>query len=122
LTTLVGGNRPTHYTRQMNILFICSRNKWRSATAEKIYKTHSKHQFRSAGTEPSAVIRVSLKLVNWSDLIFVMEKRHKQRLIEKFGDDGISEKIIVLDIPDEYEFMDPELIGMIKLSVDPFLN
>jgi predicted protein tyrosine phosphatase len=106
----------------MNILFICSRNKWRSPTAEAIYKGRQDISVKSAGTEPSARIKLNAKLVTWADMIFVMEKEHKQRITERFPDDVKEKKIIVLDIPDEYQFMDPELIEMIKSTVDPLLE
>jgi len=105
----------------MNILFVCSRNKWRSPTAEAIYKGRQDHQVKSAGTEPSAKIRVSAKDILWADLIFAMEKKHKQRLLEKFPNETGHKKIIILDIEDEYTYMDKELIDMIKLSVDAYL-
>lgn len=105
----------------MNILFICSRNSWRSPTAETIFKHRQDLSVRSAGTEPSARIKVSAKLMNWADLIFVMEKRHKQRLAEKFPE-LVSEKTIhILDIRDEYEYMDSELVEILKISVEPYL-
>ncbi|AZI25125.1 protein tyrosine phosphatase [Pedobacter sp. G11] len=94
----------------MNILFVCSRNKWRSATAETIYKNHPEHQVRSAGTEPSARIKLNAKHVIWADLIFVMEKKHKQRIEEKFSEEIADKKIVIMDIPDEYQYMDKELI------------
>lgn len=94
----------------MNILFVCSRNKWRSATAETIYKNHSEHQVRSAGTEPSARIKLNAKHVIWADLIFVMERKHKQRIEEKFSEEIADKKIVIMDIPDEYQYMDKELI------------
>jgi predicted protein tyrosine phosphatase len=106
----------------MKILFVCSRNQWRSPTAEEIYKNRQGIAVRSAGTEPSARIKVSSKLINWADIIFVMEKRHKQRLTEKFPD-LISEKpIFILDIPDDYEYMDLELIDILKSSVELYLD
>lgn len=105
----------------MNILFICSRNQWRSPTAEKIYKNINGLITKSAGTEPSARIKVSSKLIDWADKIFVMEKRHKQRLMENFRDDILSKEIIVLDIPDEYQYMDEELIDILKTSIDSYL-
>ena len=108
--------------RQLNILFVCSRNKWRSATAEAIFKNSQSHNIRSAGTEPSAVVKVSEKVILWADIIFVMEKRHKQRLLEKFPEQVMSKKMVVLDIEDNYRFMDPELVEIIKLSVEPFIN
>ena len=105
----------------MNILFICSRNNWRSPTAEAIYKSRQDHKFRSAGTEPSAKNRVSSKDILWADIIFTMEKKHKQRLLDKFPIEIKNKQFIILDIEDNYKFMDEELVEMIKISVDPFL-
>lgn len=105
----------------MNILFVCSRNIWRSPTAEAIYKNRQDHNVKSAGTEPSAKVRVSVKSILWADIIFVMEKKHKQRLIGKFPLETLSKTIIILEIEDEYKFMDKELVDMIKVSVDPYL-
>ncbi len=103
----------------MNILFVCSMNQWRSPTAEAIFKNGSIHSVRSAGTSGSARIKVSQPLIDWADMIFVMEKQHKQILKERFHTD---KQIILLDIPDEYWFMDPELIEMLKTSVAPYLE
>lgn len=106
----------------MNILFVCSRNKWRSLTAETIFKNSQKHNVKSAGTESTARIKVSEKLILWSDLIFVMEKRHKQRLKEKFSSVMDGKEIVVLGIPDDYEYMDVELIEILKTSVSPYFD
>lgn len=105
----------------MNILFVCSRNKWRSATAETIYKNHPEHQVRSAGTEPSARIKLNAKHVIWADLIFVMEKKHKQRIEEKFSEEIVDKKIVIMDIPDEYQYMDKELIEELNLKTLDYL-
>ncbi len=106
----------------MNILFVCSRNKWRSPTAESIYKGAPGLHVRSAGTEPSARIKLTAKLIIWADLIFVMEKQHKDRLMEKFEFESEEKEILILDIPDEYKFMDPELIEEIKAGVDHVID
>ena len=53
----------------MNILFVCSRNKWRSRTAEEIFKNNGVHPVKSAGTENSARIRVSENFLVWADII-----------------------------------------------------
>jgi predicted protein tyrosine phosphatase len=103
----------------MNLLFVCSRNQWRSPTAEAIFKDHAFYKVRSAGTEPSARIRLSQKQLDWADHIFVMEKKHKQRILEKFT---IEKDIIVLDIEDDYRYMDPELIESIRTSLLPYLS
>jgi predicted protein tyrosine phosphatase len=106
----------------MNILFICSRNQWRSPTAEAIYKGRQDIVVKSAGTEPTARIQLSAKLVLWADIIFAMEKDHKQRIIERFPLETMEKEIIVLNIPDEYQFMDPELIETIKATAGPILD
>lgn len=105
----------------MNILFICSRNKWRSLTAETIYQNHHQHQVMSAGTSATARIKVNTKLIIWADLIFVMEKRHKQILTENFREELNSKELIVLDIPDDYQYMDEELILEIETKVAMYL-
>ena len=101
---------------------MCSRNKWRSATAETIYKNSQEHRVKSAGTEPSAVQKVSEKMIQWADLIFAFEKKHKERLQERFGDALKHKHIVFLDIADDYTYMDEELVNMIQLSVEPYLN
>ena len=101
----------------MNLLFICSRNQWRSRTAETIFKNKNGFQVKSAGTENSARIRVSNQLIKWADLIFVMENKHKKRISEMFPEQIIDKKIIVLDIPDEFKYMDEELIDNLNDSV-----
>jgi protein-tyrosine phosphatase len=106
----------------MNILFVCSRNRWRSPTAEAIFKTSQVHIVKSAGTESSARIKLTAKLIAWADIIFAMEKRHKQRLIENFAHETERKEIVVLNIPDEYQYMDEELIESIKSSVSPYLE
>lgn len=105
----------------MNLLFICSRNKWRSRTAETIFKNDQVHHVKSAGTDDGAKVRVSEKILDWADIIFVMEDKHKQRIKEKFNTASIIKKIVVLEIPDDYQYMDPELIDIIKTSVSPYL-
>jgi len=105
----------------MNLLFICSRNQWRSPTAESIFKNQPKIQVRSAGTADSAKNKVTEKLLLWADMIFVMEKKHKEILLERF-DREHSKRMIILDIPDDYKYMDPELVEMIKAGVAPYLE
>lgn len=106
----------------MNILFICSRNQWRSRTAEDIYKNNSQFSCKSAGTEPSARIKVNSKLIKWADLIFAMEKKHKQRLLENFEADSKNKEIVILNIEDNYEYMDTELVELLTNSIEDYLN
>lgn len=106
---------------RINVLFVCSRNKWRSRTAETIYKNDPKINVKSAGTEQNALVKVDYTLVNWADVIFVMEKKHKENL-QKIFPTLNQKKISILDIPDEYKYMDEELIAMIQLFVDDFFK
>ena len=103
------------------LLFVCSRNKWRSLTAENIYKNNQSYIVKSAGTENNARIKINEKLILWAEIIFVMEKKHKDRITEKFPNEIHDKKIIVLDILDIYKFMDKELIEEIKTSVSEYL-
>ena len=105
----------------MNILFVCSRNKWRSATAETIYKNHPGHEVRSAGTAPSARIKINAKHIIWADAIFVMEKRHKQIISERFPEEVAEKELIILNIPDDYQYMDEELIEEITSKMTGYL-
>ncbi len=104
-----------------NILFICSRNQWRSPTAEKIYSKDDRVNVRSAGTSPRARKTVNVKDIEWAELIFVMEHKHKERLKSTFSKQLQYKKIIVLDIPDEYKYMDEELVELLKMSVEEYL-
>lgn len=106
----------------MNVLFVCSRNKWRSATAERLYRDHPHHTVRSAGTSPAAHTRISATLLSWADIVFVMEKKHREIIRNTFDPESLDKQIIVLDIPDDYSYMDPELIDMIRTTVDPLLE
>lgn len=104
----------------MNLLFVCSHNQLRSPTAEVIFSS-GLHKAKSAGTSPSAKFKVSQKLLNWADLIFVMEQKHKEIIRQQLGQE-YDQRIIVLDIPDAYSFMDPELVELLKTSVEPYLE
>ncbi|MBB5192233.1 putative protein tyrosine phosphatase [Silvimonas terrae] len=104
-----------------NLLFICSRNQWRSPTAEQIWRRTPGVNVRSAGTSPSARRRVSAADLRWADLVFVMEHQHKTRLKADFAAELVGKTIHVLDIPDEYQYMDPELIELLESAVSPWL-
>lgn len=104
------------------LLFVCSRNQWRSPTAEDLFLGSQAYQARSAGTEPSARRRVNGDLLLWADRIFVMEKRHKEKLLLQFPDALQYKPILVLDVPDEYEYGDPELVQLLRLSLLPHID
>ena len=104
------------------LLFVCSRNRWRSPTAEKVFHGINGIQARSAGTEPRARIKVTAGHIGWADIVFAMEKKHVRRLQESFTCELAGKRLICLNIPDEYEFMQPELIELLESSVIPHLD
>ena len=96
------------------LLFICSQNQWRSLTAERLFDDHLHYEARSAGTEPGARVRVSAGHLGWADIIFVMERRHADRLREKFADAVGGKAIVVLRIPDKHPFQHPTLVALLR--------
>jgi predicted protein tyrosine phosphatase len=104
-----------------NVLFICSQNRLRSPTGEQIFADWPGIETQSAGLGNDAEVPVTSELLVWSDTIFVMEKIHRSKLSKKFGRDLKGKRIVCLDIPDDYDFMEPSLIQVLKRKVIPFL-
>ena len=103
------------------LLFVCSRNRIRSLTAEKLLEGMPGYQVRSAGTQPDARIVVTEGHIGWADLIFVMEKSHLSRMRAKFPEALQCKHIIMLHIPDDYDFMQPELLDELRARLGPHL-
>ena len=103
------------------ILFVCGRNQWRSPTAEEVYRRDPRLDVRSAGVSPSSRQRVTEKSLQWTSLVLAMERKHAARIREQFDYLNELPPIKSLDIPDEYQFMDAELIGLIRDRVEPIL-
>ena len=112
------------YSHEMpyNVLFICSQNKLRSPTAEHIFSSWDSIECDSAGLAPDAAVPVSTEQIEWADIIFVMENAHRNKLGKKYKTYLKNKRIIVLGIPDDYDFMDPELISLLKAKVPQFLR
>src|SRR5438045_426363 len=105
---------PEHPTK---LLFVCSRNRFRSLTAERIFSGIPGIQVRSAGTQPDARIVVTEGHIGWADIIFLMEKSHLNRLRRKYSEALQGKRTVTLLIPDEYVFMQPELIDELHAKV-----
>ncbi|MCW2922896.1 MAG: Methyltransferase type 11 [Thermoleophilia bacterium] len=103
------------------LLFVCSRNRRRSLTAERLLRRSSMCEVRSAGTASSARIRVQESTVEWADVIYAMEPTHVEQLRQRFGSLLAERTFVCLDIPDEYEYMDPELVEILSRALDDFL-
>lgn len=104
------------------LLFVCSRNRWRSPTAEALFKNHPRFDARSAGTETGARIKVTACHLGWADLIFCMERKHADRLRTRFPEELADKPLITLRIPDDYAFMQPELISLLEEALEPHLG
>ena len=103
------------------LLFICSQNQWRSPTAELLFKNHPHYLARSAGTEAGARVRVTAGLLGWADAVLVMERRHADRLREKFTQELAGKPLLVLRIPDNYRFGDAPLLALLQAKLEPLL-
>lgn len=106
----------------MNLLFLCSQNKRRSLTAERVFDGHNGHHARSAGTELNARIKVTPGLLGWADIIFCMEKKHLRRIQAKYPDIITDKQLVCLYISDDYEFMDRELQELLRSYVDEYIR
>ena len=104
------------------LLFICSRNQWRSPTAEALFKNHPRYDARSAGTSDSARTRVTASHLDWADRIFCMERKHADRLRERFPEELTGKRVVILRIPDDFQFMDPELVALLRTELAVHLD
>jgi predicted protein tyrosine phosphatase len=104
------------------LLFVCSRNQWRSPTAESLFRRHPHYEARSAGTSNRARVTVNEQHIVWADDVFVMEHQHRQMLLARFARALEHKPLIVLDIPDDYRFMDEELLVLLRASLGGYLD
>ncbi|PFH10092.1 putative protein tyrosine phosphatase [Collimonas sp. PA-H2] len=102
-------------------LFICSQNRLRSPTAEQIFSTWPGVESDSAGLGSDATVPLSTEQIEWATIIFVMEKAHRNKLSTKFRAHLSGKRVICLDIPDDYEYMQPELIKLLTAKAGRFL-
>ena len=105
----------------INVLFVCSKNQWRSPTAEAVFRNDPGVSVRSAGTSRGARHTISIADIRWADVILVMEDKHSSRLRAQFRDEVRYKKLYTLDIPDLYKFMDPELVEILRDKAEPLI-
>lgn len=96
-----------------NILFLCGKNRLRSPTAEQVFASRADIEVASAGLNNDADNPCTPELVEWADIIFVMERAHRSKLSSKFRKHLRGARVICLDIPDDYEFMAPDLVKLL---------
>jgi predicted protein tyrosine phosphatase len=104
------------------VLFLCSRNRLRSPTAEQVFASWPDVETDSAGLADDADTPLSADQLAWAELIFVMEASHRRRLMQRHGRSVKGKRIVVLDIRDDYDFMQPELVELLQRKVGEFLR
>ena len=103
------------------LLFVCSENKLRSATAEAVFSEYEGVEAIGAGTNKDAVTPVSGDLIEWADVVLVMETMHRDKISAKYKKLLKDKQMVVLDIPDNYQCMQPELIRLLEAKVSKYV-
>ncbi|HWV04837.1 low molecular weight protein tyrosine phosphatase family protein [Ralstonia sp.] len=106
----------------MRVLFICSRNRLRSPTAEAVFARWPNVETDSAGLAPDANVQLDADQLDWAEVIFVMERSHQRRLSQRFGSRLRGKRVVCLDISDDYVFMQPELVTLLEKRGGPYLR
>ena len=104
-----------------NLLFVCKYNQMRSRTAESIYSDDIRYAVKSAGVSKKAEVRLTEDLIIWADIVFVMESKQRDVIVDLYPIQSLSKEIVSLDIPDTYYYMETVLIELIKSKVNSFL-
>ena len=107
--------------RIRTVLFVCSQNRLRSPTAEQVFSRREDLEVDSAGTNHGAENPLTAELVAWADVIFVMEQAHRGKLQRNFRTALSGKRLICLDIPDNYTFMQSELVQLLEAKVSRHL-
>ncbi len=103
-------------------LFLCSRNRLRSPTAEQVFAAWPEVETDSAGLAPDADLALSSEQLEWAEIVFVMEAAHRRKLNAQFKRQLAGKRVICLDIPDNYAFMQPELVALLERKAGRFLR
>lgn len=106
----------------MNLLFVCSENRLRSPTAEAVFSEYPGIRAIGAGTNSDAETTVSGDLIEWADVILVMEKSHRSKIAKKYQALLKDKRLVCLDIPDIYECMQPELVALLEARVPKYVQ
>jgi predicted protein tyrosine phosphatase len=111
-----------HSGRIRRVLFLCRLNRHRSATAERVFCKRPDLEVRSAGTADAALVRVNTRMLEWADLIFTMDEGQRTSLERAFPDHPTLDRLVCLDIPDEFTFLDPTLVRLLEEKVGSALR
>ncbi len=106
----------------MNLLFVCSENRLRSPTAEEVFSQFDGINAIGCGTNSDSETPLSGDLVEWADVILVMEKAHKVKVSKKYRELLQHKRVVCLDIPDNYQYMQAELVELLKRRVPKYVR
>ena len=107
--------------RPRRVLFVCQWNRSRSATAERLFCKRPDLEVRSAGTNEDALVRVNQRMLDWADVVFTMDSTQQRALQHMFPSHPGLKKLVCLEIPDDFAFLHPELVKLLKERVTPHL-
>ena len=96
------------------VLFVCTANQQRSPTAERMYSDDPRFEVRSAGTDALLGRGVTAEDLIWANLVVVMEAGHEHKIRMRYPEESQRTEIVVLGIPDVYQYMEQALQREIK--------
>jgi predicted protein tyrosine phosphatase len=102
-------------------LFVCHYNRKRSATAERVFAKNPALDVRSAGTSDEAMVQVNERMLEWADIVFVMDAGQQSDLARLFPNHAALDRLVCLDIEDRYDFLNPELVSLLEERTRPHL-
>ncbi|OFW06539.1 MAG: hypothetical protein A3H96_12785 [Acidobacteria bacterium RIFCSPLOWO2_02_FULL_67_36] len=108
--------------RPRRVLFVCQWNRSRSATAERLFCRRKDLEVRSAGTSPDALVRVNERMLDWADVIFTMDEGQREEMAAMFPTHAALERLVCLDIPDDFTFLQPALVDLLERKVATHLG
>lgn len=111
-----------HANRIRRVLFVCRLNRSRSATAERVFCKRSDLDVRSAGTSSDAMARVNRRMLDWADVVFIMDDEQRSSLEQMFPSHPALGRLICLEIPDDFAFFEPALVQLLEERVPPHLD
>jgi len=109
-------------TSMKKLLFVCTENKLRSPTAEEVFSAYPGVEAIGCGTNSDAETPLSGDLIEWADVVLVMEKIHKSKVSQKYKEQLKGKRLVCLDIPDHYKRMQPELIQLLQARVPRYVR
>jgi predicted protein tyrosine phosphatase len=111
-----------HAKRIRRVLFVCRLNRSRSATAERVFCKRPDLEVRSAGTSSDAMVRVNRRMLDWADVVFIMDEDQRNSLGQMFPSHPALGRLVCLEIPDDFTFLEPALVQILEERVPPHLD